>query len=115
MWRDGGKFEFLLQLAQEKLVFKLHTKEKDRDKLDKLKDVYRKIIYDNKFNLSFEDFGKTGKGIKWMSVAKLTSDYRVANKENKLDFNATVENVAKATKLLDIIEKEFKKEYQISL
>lgn len=100
---NGIKFHYYLQLEQEKLVFKLIVRNKD--KRTEVRDFYRRFLYKkaNELNIEISQFGRLGQH---MGVARLDSEYRVTNKNNLLDFQKTIINLKRIMELINETERE---------
>jgi hypothetical protein len=102
---DGKEFEFYLQIEQDRLVFKLTTSnENERQEIRK---IYRDYLFKKakEHNIKITQFGRIGA---YMGVAKLVDDFRIKDKNEKLDFTLTVGYLKKIMKLINEIEKEIK-------
>ncbi|GAB2765576.1 PD-(D/E)XK nuclease family protein [Salinimicrobium soli] len=97
------KFEYYLQLEEQKFVFKLYVyKESERREV---REFYRRNLYKKarELNIDISQFGRLGT---YMGVAKLNSEYRITNNKGILDFQATVKNLKVMMELLNETEKE---------
>ncbi|SOS47369.1 PD-(D/E)XK nuclease family protein [Tenacibaculum dicentrarchi] len=103
---EGKKFEYYLQLEQDKFVFKLSADNENERR--EVRDFYRKHLYKKaqELNIDISQFGRIGK---YMGVAKLNTEYRMTNQKGHLDFDKTVENLKKMMKLINEIQQDINK------
>ncbi|PIE51068.1 MAG: hypothetical protein CSA38_00120 [Flavobacteriales bacterium] len=98
---NGTKFQYYLQLEQDKLVFKLYVEEESNRR--EVRDFYAHRLLEKakELNIELTQFGRLGK---YMSIAKLNTEYRIINEKGLLDFSLTIENLKKIMNLLDKLE-----------
>jgi hypothetical protein len=98
---EGKKFEFYLQLEQNKLIFKFYTINKD-DRVE-LRDLYRAKLIQiaKKHQVDISRYGRVGI---YMGVAKLNPEYIIIDGSKLLDFNATVKNLEKMVNIINEVE-----------
>ncbi|MEZ5537707.1 MAG: PD-(D/E)XK nuclease family protein [Thiolinea sp.] len=103
---NGKKFDFYLQLEYEKFIFKLNVYESDYR--NEIRDYYRKKLYSaaESQNINIHQYGRIGE---YMGVAKLNEDYRILNENGLIDITATIDNLKKMEKLIDLVANEISK------
>lgn len=108
---DGKEFEFYLQLEQEKLVFKIYPYEAEEREI--IRDLYRQALYQKAEEKGIEvhQFGRLGK---WMGVAKLANEYRIADENGMIELDATVNHLKEMERLLEEAEKELRKAHHFN-
>lgn len=99
---DGKKFWVYLQLEHDKLFFKISVEEKENRIT--CRDNYRNYLYKKveELKIDISQFGRTGAT---MGVAILHSAYLKENEKGYLDFQATVDNLERITKLIKETDK----------
>lgn len=109
---NGKECDHYLQLEQEKLVFKISV-EKESERRE-IRDFYQKVLFKKEKQVQESDkkiipYGRIGR---YMSVAKLTKDYRQTNDDGLLNLDATVEKLKLMMQLMDDTEAAIKEGYQ---
>ncbi len=102
---ENKEFEFYLQLEQDRLTFKLYSYNENNRR--EVRNLFRNILFDKakELNINISRFGHIGK---YMSVARLNSDYRIADKNGILDLTATIDNLKNIMKLIYEVDKQIK-------
>lgn len=98
---DDKKFAIYLQLEQHKFIFKVEVND-HRERCSQLRDYCRKPLFEiaKGQSIGIETYGRVGA---YMSIAKLTADYRSKNEDGTIDMNVTIENLKKMEQLLDAV------------
>lgn len=94
---DGFKYEYYLQLEQNKFCFKLYPHK--REVAEKVRNHYRSKLFEKANELGVKVFqnGRIGNS---MTVAALTNSYIATNQDGFLDFEKTILNIKNAENLL---------------
>ena len=100
---NGTPYEYYLQLEQEEFTFKLCCE--NAESRAEIRDFYREKLFAKAQELGIEIY-KAGRLGTYMSVAKLSSNYRKANPDGTLNMKETLKTLQQMQTLLDQVSQE---------